>query len=102
MCELRSNQNGTLKINFQALWEQLEEIKGLTHLIRSEYGRLDEAKPKHTPGSVVLCLDGGGIKSYSSLLILKALMEKVCEIQGSKTLRPRDYFDFIFGSSSGG
>lgn len=74
--------------------------------------------------------DGGGVTSFSSLLILRALMLRVTEIikrsaakddsnlvrssvqycnelilvdlslQG--TSRPRDFFDYIFGSSSGG
>lgn len=102
LCEFPSNQNGTFKDQVQLLRGQSEEIRGLTHPIRRVYRDIDELKPEHTPGSVVLYLDGGGIKSYSSLLILKALMEEVCSIQGSKTLRPRDYFDYVFGSSSGG
>ena len=87
---------------FYLLWGLFEETRGLTHLIRTRYDNKDELKPVHMPGSVVLCLDGGGIKSYSSLLILKALLGKVCILQGPTTFRPRDHFDYIFGSSSGG
>lgn len=55
----------------------------------------------------VLCLDGGGIRSYSSLLILQALMNEVRSVLASETaagepLRPYEVFDYIFGSSSGG
>ncbi|KAH0536605.1 hypothetical protein FGG08_006538 [Glutinoglossum americanum] len=32
------------------------------------------------PQSTILCLDGGGIKGYSSLLILKVLMEEIYNI----------------------
>lgn len=84
------------------LWGQFEEVRGLTHLIPTEYGNKDEAMSELTLGSIVLSFDGGGIKTYSSLLILKDLLEKVRIIQGSETVRPRDYFDYIFGSSSGG
>ena len=67
-------------------------------------------------------IDGGGVRSYSSLLILKALMERVqsvlqkeeAPINGTKAarlvqeipnahqLKPADVFDFMYGSSSGG
>lgn len=64
----------------------------------------------------VLSIDGGGIRGYSSLLILQALMERVDEIErdltegptssiGSSALtmpisdyRPCHYFDFIAGA----
>ena len=66
--------------------------------------------------------DGGGVKSYSSLLILKALMERVQsvlqeeetpisetkaaevvqEIPNARELKPADIFNFMYGSSSGG
>jgi hypothetical protein len=73
-------------------------------------------------------LDGGGVRSYATLLILKALMDEInsviklrktadaCTVtiplstsrnlpvlaQFDEQLRPRDIFDFIFGSSTGG
>ena len=67
-------------------------------------------------------VDGGGVKSYSSLLILKALMERVQlvlqkekaltnetnaaglvqEHQEAPQLKPADIFSFMYGSSSGG
>lgn len=63
----------------------------------------------------ILTLDGGGIRGYSSLLILKALMKEIAiweskleaEQGGSKTfeegeLLPCLYFDYIFGTSTGG
>ena len=73
----------------------------MVHTIRTAYRKMNEyANP--SPGSVVLCLDGGGVKSYATLLIIQALMEKVRKRQEMKVHRPRDYFDYIFGSSSGG
>lgn len=66
--------------------------------------------------------DGGGIRAYSSLLILRALMKMIAQLENA-TLRsatqhnnddtlinsidgnlplPCHYFDYIFGSSTGG
>lgn len=55
----------------------------------------------------VLCFDGGGIRSYSSLLVLQALMDEIRSVlaQGttsSRAIRPHEVFDYVFGSSSGG
>lgn len=47
----------------------------------------------------LLSLDGGGVRSLSSLYILKHIMES---IDGENTPRPCDYFDLIGGSGSGG
>ena len=49
-----------------------------------------------------LYLDGGGVRSLSSLLILKSLMERVHTILEDRELRPADVFNYIYGSSSGG
>ncbi|KAI1329800.1 hypothetical protein F5Y16DRAFT_365323 [Xylariaceae sp. FL0255] len=61
-------------------------------------------------GSAILCFDGGGIKSLTSLLVLKRLMEYInleaAEKQLQKTpgipLKPCEIFDYVYGSSSGG
>ncbi|KAF1966045.1 hypothetical protein BU23DRAFT_334294, partial [Bimuria novae-zelandiae CBS 107.79] len=69
----------------------------------------DEERGKHL---VVLCLDGGGVRSYFSLLVLEELMRRVNELhcssvpehahQAAPRLEPSDVFDFIYGTSSGG
>lgn len=53
--------------------------------------------------------DGSGILGYSSLLILKALMERIAAIEdrqhyskAEKLPLPCHYFDYIFGTSTGG
>ncbi|KAB8217841.1 acyl transferase/acyl hydrolase/lysophospholipase [Aspergillus novoparasiticus] len=55
------------------------------------------------PGLAVLSFDGGGVRGYSSLLIVEALM---CAIQREMKLetvpRPCEYFNIIGGTSSGG
>jgi hypothetical protein len=60
-------------------------------------------------GAKLLSLDGGGIKGISSLLILKAIMDKVKEIEkntmantSDKSRLPVDYFHMAAGTSTGG
>ncbi|KAI0809419.1 hypothetical protein GGR55DRAFT_679769 [Xylaria sp. FL0064] len=90
----------------------------ISELFRNEIQhRLDGGEPyKFAPStSSVLCLDGGGVRSYSSLLILEALMVEVRRRHateqadsdrlpgsGAKPLQPHDVFDYMYGSSSGG
>ncbi|KAI1275714.1 acyl transferase/acyl hydrolase/lysophospholipase [Xylaria sp. FL0933] len=91
----------------------------ISELFRNEIQhRLDGAEPyKFAPStSSVLCLDGGGVRSYSSLLILEALMvevrrrhameqadsDRLPARSGAKPLQPHDVFDYMYGSSSGG
>ena len=52
----------------------------------------------------LLSLDGGGIKGISSLVIIKAIMDKVAEIEGGATTprKPVDYFHLAGGTSTGG
>ncbi len=47
----------------------------------------------------LLCLDGGGVRGYSSLLLLQQLMEA---IDYDKPPKPCDVFDMIGGTSTGG
>lgn len=58
----------------------------------------------------ILTLDGGGIRGYSSLLILQALMGRIAQwertlggpSQNEDQLLPCHYFDYIYGTSTGG
>jgi patatin-like phospholipase/acyl hydrolase len=51
----------------------------------------------------ILCLDGGGIKGYTTLLILKRILRTMLD-EGSLTEIPRpcNVFDLIIGTSTGG
>jgi patatin-like phospholipase/acyl hydrolase len=66
---------------------------------------------------LILTLDGGGIRGYSSLLILEALMKEIADVENvqelsipasqrrkfdAKELLPCHYFDFMYGTSTGG
>ncbi|KAE9367217.1 FabD/lysophospholipase-like protein [Stipitochalara longipes BDJ] len=60
------------------------------------------ASSRQTPrgtGLRLLCLDGGGVRGLSSLLILKRLMETINQ---DNPPNPCDVFDMISGTSSGG
>lgn len=51
----------------------------------------------------ILCLDGGGIKGYTSLLILKRILRTMMvEGQLEEIPRPCNVFDLITGTSTGG
>jgi len=48
-------------------------------------------------------LDGGGIRGLSTLKILEEIMERIRREEGLQaTPLPRDYFDLIGGTSTGG
>lgn len=47
--------------------------------------------------------DGGGVRGYSSLLIIEHIMEKIQAKYGlSDVPRPCDHFDLIGGTGTGG
>lgn len=51
----------------------------------------------------VLCLDGGGIKGYTSLLILKRLFRELQSKDADRReVQPYEVFDLIVGTSTGG
>ena len=52
----------------------------------------------------VLCIDGGGIKGYTALLILRRILRTLAAeaADGSPPPRPCDVFDLIAGTSTGG
>ena len=63
----------------------------------------DQATTSETAGARILCLDDGGVRSYSSLLILRRLMRAVALRSASDSqVEPWQHFDLICGSGSGG
>lgn len=52
----------------------------------------------------ILSLDGGGIKGYTTLLILRRIMRTLSQEAGDANgeIRPCDVFDLIIGTSTGG
>lgn len=57
---------------------------------------------------VILCLDGGGVRGYSMIMILQELMLKLfVEMHGrapskEEVPKPCDHFDLIGGTGTGG
>jgi len=63
----------------------------------------DQAATSKTAGARILCLDDGGVRSYSSLLILCTLMRAVAlRAASDRPVEPWQHFDLICGSGSGG
>lgn len=56
-----------------------------------------EAESAHSLN--LLCMDGGGVRGLSSLLVLKNLMDN---LDPDNPPRPCEYFDMIGGTSTGG
>ena len=53
----------------------------------------------------VLSLDGGGVKGYTTLLILQRIfrtLKNIADLDDDSVLRPCDVFDLIVGTSTGG
>jgi hypothetical protein len=57
----------------------------------------------HSP-TRILCLDDGGIRGLSALMILRKIMNEIADSEDAEfgSLLPCDYFDFIRGTSTGG
>ncbi|OAP58963.1 hypothetical protein AYL99_06260 [Fonsecaea erecta] len=100
---IRDSVNQLLKLQ-QELVKEVERSPGRIKSIREE--QKEHVKSR---GTLVLCLDGGGVRSTSSLLILRSLMDEIeAVLRESKasvnlnTKAPHEVFRYIFGSSSGG
>jgi Patatin-like phospholipase len=61
-----------------------------------------------SPGARLLSLDGGGVRGVSSLMILEAIMKKVCKIENPQggypdgDMKVHQYFQLAAGTSTGG
>lgn len=79
-----------------------------------------EVTPENAWEDLILTLDGGGIRGYASLLILKRLMHEIAQVEkrfeekdgpvpdskrrifNEDQLLPCHYFDYMYGTSTGG
>ncbi|CAE6435385.1 unnamed protein product [Rhizoctonia solani] len=53
-------------------------------------------------GLNILCIDGGGTRGLSSLIVLQEIMHRVESANGGKRLHPYEHFDIIAGTGTGG
>ncbi|TKA59877.1 hypothetical protein B0A55_12610, partial [Friedmanniomyces simplex] len=73
-----------------------------------EQGRLRRKDTTKGPPLRILSLDGGGVRGYSTMIILQDLMHRIfVEIEGRAPKRneipkPCDHFDLIAGTGTGG
>ncbi|OJJ45838.1 hypothetical protein ASPZODRAFT_167556 [Penicilliopsis zonata CBS 506.65] len=65
--------------------------------ITAAWDRADTYSGKELRPLRVLSLDGGGVRGYSSLMLLKEVMDR-----GAPNKKPCDVFDLIGGTSTGG
>ncbi|CAE6526229.1 unnamed protein product [Rhizoctonia solani] len=53
-------------------------------------------------GLNILCIDGGGVRGLSPLIILQEMMHRVENARGGDRVHPYEYFDVIAGTGTGG
>ncbi|KAG8712728.1 hypothetical protein FRC11_014365, partial [Ceratobasidium sp. 423] len=58
-------------------------------------------QPRPIHGINILCIDGGGVRGLSSLLLLREVMNRVQSLEG-EPVKPTDWFDVIAGTGTGG
>ncbi|CAE6536450.1 unnamed protein product [Rhizoctonia solani] len=56
---------------------------------------------RSTHGINILCIDGGGVRGLSSLLLLREVMSRIESLKG-EPVKPADWFDVIAGTGTGG
>ncbi|KAK6003120.1 hypothetical protein QM012_000965 [Aureobasidium pullulans] len=70
---------------------------GLTPSLPAGFYRADNFQPTNAAPLRVLSFDGGGVRGLSSLMLLKAVMDRI-----SPNKKPCEIFDMIGGTSTGG
>ncbi|CUA76313.1 Nephrocystin-3 [Homo sapiens] [Rhizoctonia solani] len=61
-----------------------------------------QSNPEQAKGLNILCIDGGGVRGLSSLIILQEFMRGVENASGGKKIHPYEHFDVIAGTGTGG
>ncbi|CUA71457.1 Nephrocystin-3 [Homo sapiens] [Rhizoctonia solani] len=61
-----------------------------------------QSNPEDLKGLNILCIDGGGVRGLSSLIILQEIMRRIGAAQGRENIHPYEHFDVIAGTGTGG
>ncbi|KEP54088.1 patatin-like phospholipase, partial [Rhizoctonia solani 123E] len=61
-----------------------------------------QSDPQTSRGLNILCIDGGGVRGLSSLIILQEIMRRIENTNTGRKVHPFEYFDFIAGTGTGG
>jgi hypothetical protein len=95
--------NNDIKDPTSVAFHHVREPRQLLLLTRSFKLEMQTATIPPSESLRILCLDGGGIKGYTTLLILKRILRTMLD-EGSLTEIPRpcNFFDLIIGTSTGG
>ena len=82
----------------------LGAFEGLMATAQGPECRLGGTWPKGQRRLKLLSLDGGGVKGFFTILVIKRLIDEAQRLDGSSSSvrRPCDYFDLIGGTSTGG
>ncbi|EUC56823.1 patatin-like phospholipase [Rhizoctonia solani AG-3 Rhs1AP] len=59
-------------------------------------------QPRTKRGINILCIDGGGVRGLSSLLLLQEVMNRLQNLEQGGTVMPADWFDVVAGTGTGG
>lgn len=84
----------------------IDELKDMMRLHKETEQYFTEQSTRRitrrkTKGVYLLSIDGGGIRSFNTLLMLRAIEKRMMQLQPS--CKPiQSYFDYIAGTSSGG
>lgn len=78
----------------------LHHLRTFVNVISVDIGIMSSSSRKSIR---LLSLDGGGVKGFSSLLVLERIFRTIqMNANLSELPRPCDYFDLIGGTSTGG
>ncbi|CAE6370329.1 unnamed protein product [Rhizoctonia solani] len=61
-----------------------------------------QSNQEDSKGLNILCIDGGGVRGLSSLIILQEIMRRIEAAQGRDNVHPYEHFDVIAGTGTGG
>ncbi|KAL6716623.1 hypothetical protein ACLMJK_006191 [Lecanora helva] len=82
----------------------LSKLEGFMTIAQGPESRKTESETKGQRRLKLLSLDGGGVKGFFTILVIKRLIDETRRMEGNPNSgkRPCDYFDLIGGTSTGG